>query len=204
MSESTSGSRESTSGKPRSNGSGEGGGARPSGEGADSSASRFGEMFFAVQKFVIGRAWSLLLLTLAGEIGGMLIDKSWDGVSRSGGRAITMTVLLVLGLVAFWISPRFAGFMRRLCFLLILGGGVLVGGTWVVEVFGGAALEKGHLTAIQNAWIGELGLVWLVSGVFLGILMWGGRFVFSKWRETPDAAARRAGKRARADDSPHG
>ncbi len=204
MSESTSGSRESTSDTPRSNGSGEGGGARSSGEGAESSASRFGEIFFAVQKCVIGRAWSLLLVTLAGEIGGYVIHKSWDGVSQASGRTMVQVLLLVLGLIAFWISPGRAGFMRRLCFLLVFVGGVLVSLAWGFEVLGGRAVEPNQLKAVQDTWIGELGLMWLMFGVFLGVLMWGGRFVFSKWRETPDAAARRAGTRARADDSPRG
>ncbi len=202
MSESNSGSGESTSGKPRSSGSGEG--ARSSGEGAEGSASRFGEMFFSVQKFVIGRAWSLLLLTLAGEIGGYVIHKSWDGVSQASGRTMVQVFLLVLGLIAFWVSPKRAGFMRRLCFLLVFTGGVLVALAWGFEVLGGRAVEPNQLKAVQDTWVGELGLWWLMFGVFLGILMWGGRFVFSKWRETPAAAARRAGKRARADDPPRG
>lgn len=206
MSESTSGSNGATSGtseEPRSDGSGNGSGARAAGKGAESSASRFGDVFFAIQKFVIGRAWSLLLLTLAGEVGGYVIHKSWDGVTQASGRTMVQVLLLVLGLIAFWVSPKRAGFMRRLCFLLVFAGGVLVALAWGFEVLGGRTVEPNQLKAVQKTWVGELGLMWLMFGVFLAILMWGGRFVFSKWRETPAVAARRAGMRA-TDDSSRG
>ncbi len=178
-----------------------GGSREPSGK---ETSSRFGDAFFAVQKFIVGRAWSLLLLVLIGEIGGFLIHKNWESVSQASGRNIVQVVLLVLGLIAFWIAPGRAGFMRRLCFLLVFAGGVLVALTWGVEVLDGRALKIGHLEAVQTTWLGELGLMWLMFGVFLALLMYGGRFVFSKWRETPDAAARRAGKRSQGDDSPRG
>ncbi len=178
--------------------------AKPSGSKAKADAGPgVGGMFFAIQKFVIERAWSLLLLTLLGEIGGFVIHKSWESVAQESGRTIIQIVLLVLGLIAFWISPKRAGFMRRLCFLLAFAGVVLAGLTWGFEIFGGRALELGHLEAVRTTWLGELGLTWLMFGFFLAVLMWGGRYVFSKWRETPGTAAKRAGRKWREDDSPH-
>jgi len=166
-----------------------------SGHGSTEGGSRAASAFFSVQKFVIARAWSMLVLILVSEVGGFAAHKIWENVSRSTGQQITQAALLTLGLVIFWIAPHRARFMRRLCLLLVLGGGVLLGLTWGLSAINGEAQRLGDLQAIRSYWSGEISLSWLVSGALLATLMWGGRFVFAKWRETPADAARRAGGR---------
>ncbi len=162
--------------------------------GTGSAPSRAGELFFRVQKFVVERAWSLLLLTVLSEVGAFVLHKLWE-VKFPTGRAIVQTLLLVAGLVAFWVWPRRARFMVRLCFLLIFAGVVLLALTWIITLATGEARDGGLLDSILSYWSGEIGRNWLVSGLILAVLMWGGRAMFRAWRTSPVERARRAESR---------
>ncbi len=164
--------------------------------------SRARDLLFRVQKFVVERAWSLLLLTVLSEIGAFVLHKLWE-IRPATGRATVQTLLLVAGLVAFWMWPGRARFMVRLSFLLIFAGLVLLVLTWVITLATGEAKQQGLIDSVLSYWSGEIGRNWLVSGLILAILMWGGRAMFRAWRTSPVEKARRADGR-RAGDSDAG
>lgn len=163
-------------------------GAKPQGAEA---AGRFGEIFFRVQRFVIERAWSLLLLTMLSEGGAYAMFKAWD-LPRATGRGIVQSGLLLLGLIAFWAWPTRARFMVRLCFLLVFAGGAMFLLTWAIALMNGEASRLGHVRSVMTYWGGEIARSWLVSGALLAVLMWGGRRVFRSMRESPAEKARRS------------
>lgn len=145
-----------------------------------SDAGKWAERFFAFQRWVVKRFWSIIVLTIAAQIGGY-IGHTQFGIERQHGRTFTLAVLIGAGVIFYWFSPRRAKFMLRLCFLLLVGAAILVGLPLLVQFI--------RLGSIGDAWrsiegtmLTPLGMDWLKAGVALMILLLGGRFVGTQIR----------------------
>lgn len=136
-----------------------------------SRAPRLGPAAYQVQKFVVKRAWSLLVLLGLSELGSVLARKFWDERYGDLGRQGVFYLLLAAGLVSFWLWPKRARFMRQLVGLLLILGGLVLG--ICVLLAAGS-----HGWSLAAAWshrgdyaLAESGQRWFFSGVGLALVM---------------------------------
>lgn len=132
---------------------------------------RLAQAAFRVQRFVVRRAWSLLVLLGLSELGSILARKYWDERYGDLGRQGVFYALLGIGLVSFWLWPKRARFMRQLVGLLLVLGTVVLG---MCMLLGANA----HGWSLGAAWshrldyaLGESGQRWFFSGMGLALVM---------------------------------
>lgn len=130
-----------------------------------------GQAAYRAQRFVVKRAWSLLVLLGLSELGSVLARKYWDARYGDLGRQGVFFLLLVIGLVCFWLWPKRARFMRQLVGLLLVLGALVLGTCMLL-----AANEHGW--SLGAAWahrldyaLGESGQRWFFSGLGLALVM---------------------------------
>ncbi len=145
-----------------------------------SEAGKWAERFFAFQRWVVKRFWSIIVLTIASQFGGY-IGHAQFGIDRVHGRTFTIAVLIAAGVIFYWLAPRRARFMLNLCFLLLVGAGILVGLPLLVQFIRLGSIGEAW-RSIEGAMLTGLGLDWLKAGVVLLILLIGGRLVGAQLR----------------------
>ncbi|MBX3364461.1 MAG: hypothetical protein KF866_06830 [Phycisphaeraceae bacterium] len=138
---------------------------------AESRAPQVAKALYNFQKFIVQRAWAIILLLVLSQIGGLLAKHLWSPDRERLGRELTHYALILLGLILFWIWPKRIRFMRRVVALLITCGSIVVA---VCLLLG--AISEGW--TFRDAWRGqstyilaELGRRWVISGLALGLLM---------------------------------
>ncbi len=145
-----------------------------------SEAGKWAERFFAFQRWVVKRFWSIIVLTIASQFGGY-IGHTQFGIDRVHGRTFTIAVLIAAGVIFYWLAPRRARFMLNLCFLLLVGAGILVGLPLLVQFIRLGGIGDAW-RSIEGAMLTGLGMDWLKAGVVLLILLIGGRLVGAQLR----------------------
>jgi len=139
-------------------------------------SSRAGELFFAFQRFTIKRLWTIIVLTLASQIGGFIAKRQFGEPYEPWGRQGIYILLLIVGLMIFWIVPTRAGFMRRLVWILLTAGAATLAITYAIALASQGTPRKAWDT-LDSYWMTPLGWQWLFGGIGLAAIMWGGLWI---------------------------
>lgn len=130
-----------------------------------------GQAAYRAQRFVVKRAWSLLVLLGLSELGSILARKYWDERYGDLGRQGVFYILLGVGLVSFWLWPRRARFMRQLVGLLLIAGAVVLGTCMVLAAGAHGWTLGASWTHRLDYALAESGQRWFFSGLGLALVM---------------------------------
>jgi len=141
---------------------------------------RAGELFFAFQRFCIKRLWTIIVLTLASQLGAFIAKREFGPEYEPWGRQGIYILLLGIGLMLFWIVPSRARFMPRLVWILLIAGAATLGITFLLALGAQDGSVGQAWEALDTYWMTPLGWQWLFGGVGLAAIMWGGLWLRSR------------------------
>lgn len=133
-----------------------------------------------IQRLVVKKLWTIIVLTVLATIGGMLAARAWGPDHRGTGENLTYAILISLGIVGYWIWPAKVRVIKRLCTLLLLGGSSILVVTFVLSLRANGWQLADGWAGLGDYLLTPLGWRWLISGAGLGVLLMVGPIVRSR------------------------
>lgn len=155
-----------------------------------------------IQRLVVKKLWSIIVLTTLATIGGMLAARAWGPEHRVTGENLTYAILITLGIVGYWIWPKKIRVMRRLCTLLLLGGSTILVIAFVLSLRASSWQLGEGWAGMGDYLLTALGWRWFISGAGLGVLLMVGPIVRSRRAAHKQAAAQTTATKPAATDQP--